>query len=259
VGYVSATPQVIVDDVDAEGQPMTSLTSYQTNGRVATVVMDDGKANVLSFDMFDELNATLDRAQADEQVVVLAGRPGRFSGGFDLAVLTAFTDESARLLRAGFELAHRMLSFPRPIVVAVTGHAYAMGGFLVLSGDYRLGAAGAEHRITANEVAIGLTLPRAALEVCRQRLTRSHFERATALAEIFDPGGAVEAGWLDEVVPETDLLDAAQRKATALAALDAKAHTDTKLRSREAMLAALWAAIEQDDEDFRTAIASVGS
>jgi enoyl-CoA hydratase len=238
---------------------MTSLISYETNDGVAAIVMDDGKANVLSFDMLRELNQALDRAEADGQAVVLAGRPGRFSGGFDLAVLTAFTEDSARLLRAGFELAHRMLSFPRPIVVAVTGHAYAMGGFLVLSGDYRLGAAGADHRITANEVAIGMTLPRAALEVCRQRLTRAHFERATALAEVFDPAGAVEAGWLDEVVAEADLLDASRRKATALAGLDARAHADTKLRSREAMLATLWVAIERDDSEFRAAIASVGA
>lgn len=145
---------------------------------VSWLTMDDGKANVLSFAMFEAINAALDDAESNGQVVVLAGRPGRFSGGFDLAVLTSLTVDAARLLRTGFELSHRLLSFPRPVVVACTGHAYAMGSFLVLSGDYRLGAADAEHRITANEVSIGMTLPYAAIEVLRQRLTRAAFERA---------------------------------------------------------------------------------
>jgi enoyl-CoA hydratase len=233
----------------------TTLTTYDAADGVATVVMDDGKANVLSFAMFEELNEAFDRAEADGQAVLLAGRPGRFSGGFELSVLTAFSDDSARLLRTGFELAHRMLSFPRPVVVACTGHAYAMGGFLVLSGDYRLGAADADHRITANEVAIGMSLPHAAIEVCRQRLTRSHFERATAQAEVFDPRAAVDAGWLDAVVSEDELLDAARAKAVHLAGLSARAHADTKSRARADMLASLWAAIEQDDDEFRAAIA----
>jgi enoyl-CoA hydratase len=234
---------------------MTTLTSYEAADGVATVVMDDGKANVLSFAMLGELNAAFDRAEADGHAVLLVGRAGRFSGGFELAVLTAFSDDSARLLRAGFELSHRMLSFPRPIVVACTGHAYAMGGFLVLSGDYRLGVAGADHRITANEVAIGMSLPHAAIEVCRQRLNRAHFERATAQAEVFSPDQAIDAGWLDAVVAPDDLMGAARDKAVHLAGLSPQAHAGTKLRTRESMLASLWEAIERDDREFRAVIA----
>lgn len=225
---------------------------------VTTIVMDDGKANALTFEMFAGINDSLDRCEADGDVALIAGRPGRFSGGFDLGVLTAFTEDSARLLRTGFELSHRLLSFPRPVVMAVTGHAYAMGGFLVLSGDYRLGVSGAEHRITANEVSIGMALPHAAIEVCRQRLRRSAFERATALAEVFSPEQAVEAGWLDQLVPAGELLDRARGKAISLAALDAGAHRVTKLRSRAQTLERLAAAIQRDDDEFLAAIAQQG-
>lgn len=219
-------------------------------------MMDDGKANALSLAMFEELNDAFDDAEANGDVVVLAGRDGRFSGGFDLGVLTAFDEDAAVLLRTGFELSHRMLSFPRPVVVAVTGHAYAMGSFLVLSADHRIGVAGAHHRITANEVTIGMALPHAALEICRQRLAPAQFERATALAAIFDPGEAVTAGWLDEVVPESNLLEVAHQRAIAFGGLDASAHKVTKLRSRATMLEALRAAIELDDREFRAAIPS---
>ena len=105
-----------------------------------------------------EIGAAVDRAEADGAVVLLAGRPGRFSGGFDLPTLTAFTPASADLLKAGFDLSHRLLSLPRPVVVACTGHAIAMGSFLVLSGDHRIGVAGGAHKIGATEVAIGMAM-----------------------------------------------------------------------------------------------------
>ena len=94
--------------------------------------MDDGKVNVMSSAMQAELHAALDRAEADGAVVVLTGRPGVFSAGFDLTVLRAGGDEAPAMVRGGFELAYRVLSFPLPVVVACTGHAIAMGTFLLL-------------------------------------------------------------------------------------------------------------------------------
>src|SRR5262249_57140456 len=142
------------------------------------------------------------------------------------------------MLRAGFDLAERVLSYPRPIVIACTGHAVAMGVFLLLSGDYRIGAAG-PYKITANEVAIGVTLPRAAVEICRQRLTPAHFNRAAIIAEVFAPAYAVAAGFLDRVVDGAELDQAAHSVASELAQLDLAAHSATKLRPRKAALEAL--------------------
>src|SRR5215469_825423 len=143
---------------------MGSLIGYQLAHSVATVTMDDGKVNVLSSRMIYEVTRALDRALDDAAAaVVLAGRPGVFSAGFDLPALRAGGRAATSMLRDGFELAERLLSYPRPVVIACTGHAIAMGAFLLLSGDYRVGAAG-PHKITANEVAIGVTLPRAAVQ-----------------------------------------------------------------------------------------------
>jgi enoyl-CoA hydratase len=230
---------------------MTQLVTYEYEAPVASITMDDGKANALSTDMFAALGAAFDRAEADGGAVVLAGRDGMFSAGFDLKVLTAFGPEAPRMMRAGFELAHRMLAFPRPIVVACTGHAMAMGSFLLLSGDYRIGVRGAAHKVVANEVAIGLTMPYSALEILRQRLNRSHYDRAVNLAEEYTPDSAVQAGFLDAVVPPGELLDAARSKAVQLHGLDLRAHAATKRRSREATLAALQVAIEADDAEFK--------
>jgi len=135
--------------------------------------------------------------------------------------------------------------------VACTGHAIAMGAFLVLSGDYRVGALGA-HRIGANEVAIGITMPHFGVEICRQRLAPAHFHRAVINAEIYRPEDAVAAGFLDRVVPAAELQDTARSVAAGLARLDVDVHAATKLRARAHTLNAVRAAIEADEAAFRS-------
>jgi len=227
---------------------------YAVDGAVATITMDDGKVNVLSSAMLGDINAALDRAQADTDVIVLGGRPGVFSAGFDLPVLREGGDAAGSMLRAGFDLAERLLSFPAPVVIACSGHAIAMGAFLVLSGDFRVGAAG-PYKITANEVAIGLTLPRAAVEICRQRLSPAHFNRATITAEVYAPAQAVEAGFLDQVVDAAELDQAVRSAASQLAQLDLAAHSATKLRARKATLHAVHEAIGLDSADYAATLA----
>jgi len=224
-----------------------SLVSYRLADGVATITMDDGKVNALSPAMFAALNEAMDKAEADGAVVLLQGRPGVFSAGFDLNVLRLGGPDARGMLRSGFELAGRLLGFPAPVVAACPGHAMAMGVFLLLSADLRIGAAG-PFRISANEVAIGLTVPRSALVVCRQRLTPAALARATLLADVFSPDEAVAAGFLDRVVAPDELVEAAGAVARAIAAgLDRQAHAATKQRLRAAVLADLAAAIAEDD------------
>ena len=220
--------------------------TYELVDGVATIRMDDGMVNALSLTMLTAIGEAIDRAEADDAAIVLAGRDGRFSAGFDLGVLNAGGLDAVAMLRAGFETSLRLLSHPRPVVLAITGHAIAMGSFLTLSGDHRIGIAGGGHRIHANEVVIGLTMPRAAIEICRQRLTPAGFERAVTLAEAFTHDEAVAVGFLDSVV-DGDVVAAAQETATTFAStLDRHAHKATKLRTRGAMLGRLREAIDVD-------------
>lgn len=212
--------------------------------------MDDGKVNALSPNMFDALNAALDGIQDAPGSVVLAGRDGRFSAGFDLKVLSGGGPDAKALLRSGFDLAHRLLSFPRPVVIACTGHTIAMGVFVLLSGDYRVGTDG-PFKMTANEVSLGMTMPHAAIEICRQRLTPAEFNRAILLSQVYSPTDAVRGGFLDEIVAPEDVVSRAIEVATQLSTLNMRAHHVSKLRIRAESLAAIQAAIETDAEEFR--------
>ena len=228
---------------------MGDLVTYRLDGAIATITMDDGKVNALSPEMLDGIAEAFDHAEADRATVVLRGRPGIFSAGFSLPVLQAGGQDAAAMLLKGFEVAERMLSFPTPVLVACTGHAIAMGSFILLSGDYRLGVDGA-FKITANEVAIGMTMPYTAVEICRQRLAPAHFDRAVILAEVYNPAGAVPAGFLDRVAAPDEFDEQVATAASGLCSLNMHAHAATKSRARSAALQAIRDGVERDRSAF---------
>ncbi len=234
---------------------MPSLVTYQLDRGVATITIDDGKANVLSFDMLAAINEALDRADADDAIVILSGRQGIFSGGFDLQVMRAGGAETARLVEEGFVLGIRLLEYRSPVIIGCTGHAVAMGSFLLLCGDYRVGVDG-PFRIVANEVAIGMTMPFTAIEFCRQRLTPAAVNRAVILAEPFSPADACAAGFLDRVVPADALSATTASLANDVAGLDRHADAATKTRVRAGAIKAIREALEHDRASFATLVAA---
>jgi len=223
----------------------------ELHGAVALVRMDDGKANAFSHAMLDALHAAFDRAEKEAKAIVLAGRPDRFSGGFDLRVMNQGGDAVPALVVAGARFAIRVYECPLPVVIACTGHALAMGAVLLLAPDLRLGAQGA-YKIGLNEVAIGMTLPGFAMELARERLSPRHRVRATALAEIYAPDDAVEAGFLDRVLAPQQLEGAALAEAARLAEqLRQPAHQATKRRLRAASLDTLRQSLDRDVDPLR--------
>jgi enoyl-CoA hydratase len=229
--------------------------NYEQTESVATITLDDGKVNVLSPTMQQNLNEALDRAEqaaaaGEVKAVVLAGNQKVLSAGFDLAVFNS-GDAAAALgmLSGGFELSIRLLTFPVPIIIAATGPAIAMGSFMLLSGDHRVGSA--KTKCQANEVAIGMVLPISAIEIMRMRLTRAAYQRAVSMAAKFVGDDAVAGGWLDELVePEQVLARAQQVAAEAAATLHVKAHRASKLKARADALKAIQAGIDGLPAEF---------
>jgi enoyl-CoA hydratase len=198
------------------GSEATAVVRSSIEGPVAVVDVDDGKANALGFDVLEGINAALDRAEADAEAVVLAGRPGKFSAGFDLSVMTSGPEGARELLGRGAELGLRLFEFPQPVVLAVTGHALAMGAILLCSADIRVGADG-PFKIGLNEVAIGMPVPAFATDLCKERLSPRGYTQAIQLARIHTPEEAVAAGFLDELVQPDQVRDRAVEVATELA------------------------------------------
>ncbi|WP_437884617.1 crotonase/enoyl-CoA hydratase family protein [Pseudomonas sp. LRF_L74] len=226
---------------------MSDLISYHLDDGIATLTLNNGKVNAISPDMVAAFNAALDRAEQDHAVVIVTGQPGILSGGYDLKVMTSSPENAVALVTAGSTLARRLLAHPYPVIVACPGHAIAKGAFLLLSADYRIGVEGPFH-IGLNEVQIGMTMHHAGIELARDRLRKSAFHRSVINGELFDPQGAVDAGFLDKVVEPGQLLDTALAAAQQLKKLNMAAHRNTKLKAREGLLATLQHAIEQDKQ-----------
>lgn len=224
---------------------MAKSPSYELRDGVAVITLDDGKANALSPQVIDGIDACLSRAEEEASAVLLAGRPGRFSAGFDLSVMTAGIEPMRSLVIAGAELLLRLYGFPRPVVSACTGHALAMGALLLLASDRRVGARGA-FKIGLNEVQIQMPLPAFGVEMARDRLSKRHFTQATTQARIYDPETAVDAGYLDATEPPETLLTVAEGIARELGGLPRAAFAETKRRERQATSERIRATLEGD-------------
>lgn len=229
---------------------MSGSVSYRKDDAIAVITLDDGKVNVLSPAMLQEINDNLDRALGEDAgAVVIAGNERVFSGGFDLKVFrSGDIQASIEMLQAGFNLSHRLLSFPKPVVAAITGHAIAMGSFLACSTDHRI--AGPTYNFQANEVAIGMVLPYPALEIMRLRLTPSAYQQAVGLAKNFLGDTALAGGWIDEIVLNDLVLRRAEEAAREFTTLNAGAHVASKLRTRQATLDAMREGIENIGSEF---------
>ena len=212
---------------------MTRLT-YEKLDEISIIRMDDGKANAMGSEMIAEVNEALDRAEEESRAVLITGRPGLLSGGFDLNVIRSGDAASIQsMINAGAKLLMRIYGFPKPIVMATGGHGVALGGFLLLAADYRLGVVG-DYKIGLNEVAIGMTLPPFALMLAKSRIANQYLTNAAITANLYDPEGAVQAGFLDEVSDPEELMPRSIQKTQALAQLDPSAFERTKNDFRRA-------------------------
>jgi enoyl-CoA hydratase len=213
----------------------TDFVHYSCDDGVATIRIDDGKRNALSPEVLRGIYAAFDRARSDRATVILTGRESVFSAGFDLKVMKRGGTKAIGMLRSGYALTARVMAYPHPVIAACNGHSFAMGVFLMLSADYVIGSRG-DFRISANEVAIGLTMPRVAAATLKHRLTPAAYQRAVTLSEEFNPEAALGAGFFDELAAPEDLMTRAEHHAAGFLKLDAHAHAASKRRIRAATI-----------------------
>ena len=220
------------------------MMQYETSDNIAVLTFDDGKANVVGQTFLDNINAGLDRAESEEVgAVILKGREGMFSGGFDLEEFKKGPEAGLAMVKRGFELLVRLYSFPLPLVAASTGHGVAMGAFIIMACDSRIGTRG-KYKFTLPETAIGMDLPPILVELTASRIAPAHMTRVAIQSEVYDPDQAVTAGFIDEVVEPEALDAAALATAQRLARLPGQYATN-KLAVRAHTLQAMQDSLEQ--------------
>lgn len=227
---------------------MNQFVNYTAENSYAVITINNGKVNAISQEVIDELNDAFDQAEAAQKVVILTGKNGIFSAGYDLKTMNKSPESAKALVMNGSKLIYRMLSFRLPIIAACTGHAVAKGAFLLLGCDYRVGVEG-DFKIGLNEVMIGMTMHNAGIVMAKARLAPVFLERSVINAEMYNPKEAIIAGFLDRVVPQEYLLPTATKIAELFGKLNLRAHAETKLKVRKHYLADLKQAIELDSKE----------
>ncbi|MGC6534229.1 MAG: crotonase/enoyl-CoA hydratase family protein [Parvibaculales bacterium] len=213
---------------------MSEFASYKIEDGIAVITMNDGKANALGFGMQEELNAALDAAEEQADVIVLTAEGRAMSAGFDLKVMQNEPDRAGEMVANGGRLLNRIFSCPKPVIIASPGHGIAAGGLLMLTADYRIGAEG-DARYGLNESAIGMVLPDFGYDLAQFKLNNKYLDMCFVGAELIDSATAVKAGFLDETVPADKLHDTAMEKAKAMQQLHGKAYAGNKRLVRGAL------------------------
>ena len=206
---------------------------------VALITMDDGKKNAITTEALADLNVAMDKAEADAKAVVLAGRPGSFCAGFHLPTMTSGDIDAIRALsHGGGSFALRLWSSPKPLVAACTGHAFTIGAIWMCACDTRVGERG-DVKIGMTETKMGMGFGTWPLEPLKARLSQQLWVPTIVQSRVYDADGAVEAGFLDEVVEAGQGVERACAIAAELAQLPGKAYGVNKLITRTESIEAM--------------------
>lgn len=224
---------------------MNSPIEFAIADGVASVVMNDGKVNVMTFDMMDALAGAVAKARgAGAMLVIRSGSAKAFSAGFDMKALgSGDVDAARRMLTAGARLLIDLLGHPHPVIAICEGHAYPMGAFLLLASDIRIGAMG-DYRIGLNEVSIGIPVPDFALALAQSRVPANYLSHVTTLGRMLTPAEALAAGFLDQLVEPVAMAEAVERTVGELRSINQAAHASTKRRLRAELIADIGRAID---------------
>lgn len=215
---------------------------------VATLTMDDGKANAFDADFFAELGGAFD-ACAGDAAVVLAGRAGMFSAGLNMKVLGGLDGPGLTALLVDFgRVMHRVWLEPRPVVAACTGHAVAGGTILAMVADHAVAARG-DFKWGLIETTIGFAMPEWILAIARGNVASDRLDDLVLPGRVVGPEEAVAVGFADELADADEVVARAQARARELAQLPLATYAATKQRLRGHASEAAMADLEADVAD----------
>ncbi|MCX8073549.1 MAG: enoyl-CoA hydratase/isomerase family protein [Candidatus Binatia bacterium] len=219
---------------------------------VRILTLNRPPANAIEEQLLSDLQDALHEAQSHSQVraLVVTGAGSFFSAGFDFRAPRRSEEQAAAFYRLYRDTHVSLLSFPKPTVAWVQGHAIAGGLVLALACDYRLGVQG-NYRIGLNEIAVGAAYPRAALEIIRLRLSHARAAELMLGAALYPATEAIRLGVVDELLSPEGARDTVLRRAARLGAFPAEAYAHTKRALVGPAVQAILAETEDEARDTR--------
>ena len=210
-----------------------SIATLSKENDISIIKLDDGKVNAFSYEMLCQVNELLTKVPRDSGALVITGREGLFSGGFDLKTLaTGDMEKITKMVQSGYRLLLELFSFDRPIVAAVSGHSIALGLFVTCSADYRIAIDG-KYVCQANEVRNNMDIPTQIMEIIKARVNKKYFYPAVYHSDAYSVQESIEVGYIDEVVSEDQFMQRVMEKAKELATLPHPFYANTKKTAQD--------------------------
>ena len=222
-----------------------SIATLSQENDVSIIKLDDGKANAFSYDMLAQINELLAKVPRDSGALVITGRDGLFSGGFDLKTLaTGDMEKITKMVQLGYRLLLELYSFKRPIIAAVSGHSIALGLFVTCCADSRIAIDG-KYVCQANEVRNNMDIPVQIMEILKARVNKNYFYPAVYHSDAYSVQDSIAVGFIDEVVPEPQFMERVMEKAKELATLPHPFYANTKKSAQNDTVQKIAGAIEK--------------
>ena len=205
----------VIEQRDADGIRVLKL----AHGKVSAMDIELGEALIDAF-----------KAAQDDSVgaVILTGTGSSFSAGVDLfRVLDGGPDYARRFLPVLDDFLRQVLTFPKPVIAAVNGHAIAGGCILAAACDRRIMTDG-KGRIGIPELAVGVPFPALPMQIMAARVTDSALRDLVFSGRTLQVDDARAIGLVDEKCPDGMLMDRAHETARNYMAIPARAFALTK-------------------------------
>ncbi|MXV17566.1 enoyl-CoA hydratase/isomerase family protein [Hufsiella ginkgonis] len=206
--------------------------------KVAIVTLDRGRSNALNAEMCSELNTIFRAIEQDDQVlgVILTGKENFFSAGLDLIELYDYNEVQIKDFWSSFlELTRMLVMFRKPFVAAINGHAPAGGCVLAICSDYRIMVDG-KYIIGLNEVPVGIIVPESIFQLYAFWIGSGRASRFLLEGKLMKPEEALQAGLVDELVPEGTILTSAERQMKKYIQLNAVTWQQSKINIRRELV-----------------------
>ena len=182
--------------------------------KIALITLDRGRSNAINLEMLTDLKEIFQSIDKDDSVsgIILTGRETVFSAGFDLVELFDYSENDIKsFYEQYFLLISILVTFKKPFVVAINGHAPGAATVFSLCGDYRVMADG-NYTIGLNELALGIIIPEGLFQLYGNCIGRSKANSYLLEGKLMNPAEALSIGLVNQVFSHDTLTMPAVRQ-----------------------------------------------
>jgi enoyl-CoA hydratase/carnithine racemase len=178
---------------------------------IAILTLNDGSRNRFNRSFLDSVNAVLDDLESGEKAraLIITNEGNYFTEGMDVEWVMTLPEEEIELFFLDlFRFLHRMFLYPLPVVGAIKGHAVASGLAFALCSDYRI-MRDDKSACIFPEIDLRIEPPPGCLRMVVHAIGSRTAEMAFLQGIPYHGSDALKAGFVDETIPEGDVIERA--------------------------------------------------